>query len=126
LVLVIDDEGAVADATAMLLGTEGLDVLVANGSRQGLDEIRAHGRAPDLLICDYHLGGKETGIEAIRLVREAARHALPAILVSGDTSATIVKRSSGVDNCHLLSKPVDADELLELSARLPRAVRVSG
>jgi two-component system CheB/CheR fusion protein len=56
LVLVIDDERAVADATALLLGTEGLDVLVADGSRQDLDVIRAHGRPPDLLICDYHLG----------------------------------------------------------------------
>jgi CheY-like chemotaxis protein len=77
-----------------------------------------------LLICDYHLGGKETGIEVIRQVRESVRHALPVILVSGDTSAAIVKQSSVVDDCHLLSKPVDADDLLDLSARLlaPRGV----
>ena len=48
------------------------------------------------------------------------------ILVSGDTSAAIIKSSSGADDCHLLSKPVDADELVELSARLLRGGRASG
>ncbi|HEY9183636.1 MAG TPA: response regulator, partial [Gammaproteobacteria bacterium] len=118
LVLVIDDEGAVADATAMLLGTAGLDVLVANGAQHALDRIVAKGRGPDLVICDYHLGGRENGVDAIRLIREATRPALPAILVSGDTSAAIAKTVKGVDPCRVLNKPVDADELLDLSAQL--------
>jgi PAS domain S-box-containing protein len=118
LVLVVDDEVAVADATAMLLGTAGMDVVVATGSQQALEKILAGGRAPGLLICDYHLGRKENGIEAIRRIREATRPSLPTIVVSGDTSTGIVKTLNAVDGCHLLSKPVDAGELLELSARL--------
>lgn len=46
---------------------------------------------------------------------------LPAILVSGDTSAASVESSSGVDDSHLLSKPVDADQPLELSVCLLQA-----
>jgi signal transduction histidine kinase/CheY-like chemotaxis protein len=118
LVLVVDDEIAVADATALLLGTAGMEVLIANSSQQALDQILDRERAPDLLICDYHLGRKETGIEVIRLIREATRDTVPTILVSGDTSTAIVNMLNGLDNSHLLSKPVDADELLELSARL--------
>jgi CheY-like chemotaxis protein len=87
LVLVIDDDVAVADATAMLLGAAGLDVVVAIDVAQALRIVGDHGRLPNLLICDYHLGRNQTGIEAIRAIREAIRLNVPTILVSGDTSA---------------------------------------
>jgi two-component system, sensor histidine kinase len=119
LVLVVDDEPAVADATAMLLGVMGFDVIVAADSEQANRRLLERARTPNLLICDFHLDRGETGIDAIRAIRETAQQSVPAILVSGDTSSAMPKALQRIDGgCHLLSKPVDADELLDLVARL--------
>jgi PAS domain S-box-containing protein len=118
LVLVVDDDAAVADATGMLLRSMGLEVIVAQSSEEALEKVMKHGGSPDLLLCDYHLRGTETGVEAIRSIRASIRRELPTILISGDTSSAIAKTMSAIDNCQLLSKPVDADELLESSMRL--------
>jgi two-component system CheB/CheR fusion protein len=114
MVLVVDDDSAVAAASALLLRTEGFEVAVASGISHAVHELRRHAHAPSLLLCDYHLDGGENGVEAIRVVREAVGRAVPAILVSGDTSSAMQVAVQGVENCRLLSKPVDVEELLDL------------
>jgi CheY-like chemotaxis protein/anti-sigma regulatory factor (Ser/Thr protein kinase) len=118
LILVVDDEAAVADATAMLLGVMGFDVVVAADSQQAKERLRNAGRTPNLLLCDFHLGRGENGIDAIRAIREATQQSVPAILISGDTSSAMPEARQRIDGCHLLNKPVDADELLDLISRL--------
>jgi hypothetical protein len=51
-------------------------------------------------------------------IRATLQNDVPAILVSGDTSSAIVASTRGIEYCHLLSKPVDADDLLELTTSL--------
>ena len=120
LVLVIDDDAAVAEATAMLFVSAGLEAIVSRDLREALQKVLSTGRSPSLLVCDYHLGRAETGLEAISALRRVTEPRLAAIIVSGDTSSRIVESLSGVADCHLLSKPVDVDQLLELSMRLLR------
>jgi CheY-like chemotaxis protein len=108
LILIIDDESSVADATRMLLTVEGFEVLVAACQREALDCLSK--RTPELLIVDYHLRNGETGIEAIRGIRETSRLRIPAILVSGDTSD--VNLPSDLEDLGFLTKPVDTEELL--------------
>jgi PAS domain S-box-containing protein len=108
LILIIDDEVSVADATRMLLTLEGFKVLVATGQREALDCLS--GQTPELLIADYHLRNGETGMEAIRGIRETSRLPIPAILVSGDTSD--VNLPSDLKDVGFLTKPVDTEELL--------------
>ncbi len=122
LVLVVDDDAAVGAATAMLLKTMGLEVITATDVERAECALGQRGAPPGLVIADYHLGPGRNGLDAIAAVRAAAGYAVPAILVSGDTSAGIAERLRGVDDCHLLRKPVDADELMSLSERLVQAV----
>jgi PAS domain S-box-containing protein len=119
LVLIVDDDLAVANATSMLLGSTGLDCIVVPGAAEALKALRNRGDAPpDLMICDYHLGRGKTGLDTIAEVRGAMQRPLPVILVSGDTSASPAAAARGLDRCRLLSKPVDADELMETVAKL--------
>jgi PAS domain S-box-containing protein len=120
LVLVVDDDSAVADATALLLGTMDLEVMVAAGADHARRTLLERGVEPRLLICDYHLGTASNGVDAIAAIRGACGREIPAILVSGDTSSAIASRLEAVTRCHLLSKPVDADELMSLVERLLR------
>lgn len=108
LILIVDDEPAVLDATAMLLKLEGFDVITAASEEGALK--RSGTRPPDLLITDYHLRGGATGIGVIRSIRNQARTRIPAILVSGDTSDAIVLND--LEDISFLPKPVNTDELL--------------
>jgi CheY-like chemotaxis protein len=117
LVVVVDDDVAVARATAMLLETAGLEVVAVTGTAEALDELKSRD-APSLLICDYHIGSAETGVDAIAAIRKAAALEVPAILISGDTSQAMLETPKAMKRCHLLSKPVEADQLLTLVARL--------
>jgi CheY-like chemotaxis protein/anti-sigma regulatory factor (Ser/Thr protein kinase) len=108
LIVVVDDEPAVLEATAMFLMSEGFEVLTAASESEVVK--RLSGQTPDLLITDYHLRAQRTGVEVIRTVRDRASAEVPVILVSGDTSDAIVIKD--LENASFLTKPVNADELL--------------
>lgn len=118
LIVVIDDDEPVANATAMLLASSGFDVIVAASAEQALGTIEGAARPPGLFFCDYHLGGDQTGLDVVRIVRDATGLGLPTILVSGDTSSRVAREVKHVADCHLRSKPVNADELLQLCEQL--------
>jgi CheY-like chemotaxis protein len=107
-ILVIDDESAVLDATAILLELEGFEVLTAASEHEALECIST--RTPDLIITDYHLRGGAIGTDVIRSIRDKVSSSVPVILVSGDTSDAIVLK--GLEDISFLTKPVDTDELL--------------
>ena len=109
LVLIVDDEPAVLDATSMLLKIEGFEVLTAASETEALECVSV--RTPDLIITDYHLREGRTGVEVIRAVREHLAVCTPVILVSGDTSDAIVLND--LERTSFLTKPVNTDKLME-------------
>jgi two-component system CheB/CheR fusion protein len=120
VVLVIEDEPAVADATALFLSVCGFEVIVATDTAQALERLRLLRRAPHLVLCDFRLRRGHNGIDAIRAIRAATDRALPAILFTGDTSPAVDAALRTIDNCERLAKPVKADRLLRLVTVLSR------
>ena len=110
-ILVVDDEPAVAEATGLLLETEGFDVSIASCEREALDHVTA--ARPDIIVSDYHLRGGETGLKVVLAVRERLGASIPVVFVTGDTARSAVEQSQ-IENARLLSKPMRADELLAL------------
>jgi PAS domain S-box-containing protein len=118
-VLLVDDDTAIIDATTMLLEAVGADVHSALSAAGAMAEIEA-GTKPDILITDYRLPGA-SGVEVIRRVREAtAVEDLPAVLITGDTSAQELE-AAALDGCTVLHKPVDAQQLMTLIQKLTAA-----
>lgn len=112
LILIVDDDEEVAAATSLLLEIVGYRTLTAADAVSARE--RLAGTVPQAVICDFHLRRGETGVDAIRGIRAAARSQVPAILVTGDTSGSVAEHLEGLEGCRLLSKPVDTDELLRL------------
>lgn len=102
LVVVIDDDPLVLEATGGLLRSWGCRVVTAETYEEALSQLRESGQRPDLIICDYRLPGGATGVDAIEGLRSAFE--IPALLVSGDASSPSSKSGGGY---HLLHKPVD-------------------
>lgn len=106
--LVVDDAVEVRDAMRLLLEDVGCSVATAGSTADALR--RAAECRPDIVISDYRLRGDDNGLETVRRLR--ALHAgLPAILVTGDSTAERLRDSleAGV---LLLHKPVRPDTLI--------------
>ena len=104
LVAVIDDDALALEGTSGLLRAWGCVVVAASSEREALAKLA--GKAPDLIISDYHLQDGCTGIDAIDRLREAFGRQIPAFLISGDITQQRL-RETGVSTHHLLHKPVN-------------------
>ena len=111
LIILIEDDVSVADAWELLLEVEGYTVATAASAKEARALIQHVSEPPNLLISDFHLLDGSTGVEAVSLIREYYDAQIPAFIVSGDTSK-VVKDARLLDNCTLMSKPVDTARLL--------------
>ena len=108
LVVVIDDNPLVLEATGGLLRSWGCCVVTAESCDEALVSLAETeaGRRPDLIVCDYRLSRGLTGVDAIERLRSAFGK-IPALLVSAD--ATSPPCEVGPRAYDLLYKPVNAE-----------------
>jgi PAS domain S-box-containing protein len=118
-VLLVEDDAAVRDATRLLLRAENYVVTAVASLSEAL-AAADRGADFDVVVTDYHLGEGETGMQVIRRMRARLGESLRAVLVTGDTSSAIhdLPRDAFM---RMASKPVEADELLELLRELSPA-----
>ena len=111
-ILLVEDDPNVRNATRMLLSTEGYEVVTAASLAEALQKLRDCRRL-SLLVTDFHLADGETGVEVISRLRDESDAALKAVLITGDTSSAM-KELAHDPNLRMVSKPVQAEEFLEL------------
>jgi CheY-like chemotaxis protein len=76
-------------------------------------EAMTTGDAPvDLIIADYRLRDGVTGLEAIEALCAYLGRAVPAVIVTGDTSPSRIKEATASGH-RILHKPVTGEELHE-------------
>lgn len=123
LIILIEDDVNVANAWGLLLEGEGFRVATAASATEAGALIRHLDEPPQLLISDFHLLDGSTGVDAVSDIRSFYDQQIPAFIVSGDTSK-IVKESRLLDNCTLMSKPIDTNRLLTAARQAIRSGRV--
>jgi CheY-like chemotaxis protein len=104
LVVVIEDDPLVLEATAGLLRSWGCRVVAAESYGEAITKLSEIGQRPDLIVCDYRLPQGPTGVDAIEMLRGAFE--IPALLISADASSPQSEMRQG--GYHLLHKPVNA------------------
>ena len=94
VVLIVEDEFAIADLLEMVLTDEGYQVLTASNGRQGLERL-AKGPRPDLIISDYMMPILD-GPGMIQAMRNSeAQRDIPYILMSSMPEANVRERIGG-------------------------------
>jgi signal transduction histidine kinase len=107
-VVVVDDEIAIQDSMATLLGLWGLQVETAAGA-EAAQALCERGGPPDLMITDLRLGGDEHG--AALAERLQARYGrFPVLVISGETSSEAL-RTANEAGFALLQKPISSERL---------------
>ena len=115
-VLLVEDDPAVLSATRMLLQTEGYQVAVATTVTEALEQAKIDPGIA-LLVTDYHLREGQTGTQVIAALRRTLARPVKALLITGDTSSA-VKELSRDPSLRIVSKPINADELLTILRQL--------
>lgn len=105
-VLILDNDVAVLDGMRSAIEDWGCTVTAISSLDDGLRSLQTgNNTSPDLLLCDYHLSPEVTGVVAIRSLRQAIDIQVPAIIITGDSSAELLL---AIDHqpMTLLHKPV--------------------
>lgn len=105
VVAVVDDDPATVDAMTTLFETWGATVVGAQTLDGLMTRIGDVARYPDLIVADLRLADGDSGIRAVRRLRDELGYPVPAIIVSGDTG-TRADREARAAGLLLLGKPV--------------------
>ncbi len=117
LVVVVADDALALDGMAGLLRGWDCRVVAARSAKEALVDLTGAECSPDLIISDFHLSGRETGVKAIEELRAAFDARVPAFLVSGDVTSALLEEARR-QGYPLLHKPVDPMSLRTMLNRL--------
>lgn len=120
-VILVEDNEGVRLATETFLRFEGHETLSAPSVAEA-EKLLADLQPGDILIADYHLDGKNTGLDLLLRLRVRAGREVPGIVLSGDLPTVVRSLKAPVQNCRFLSKPVDTTALVEAIAELTAAL----
>ncbi len=91
-VLIIEDDEQVMESLQTLLHLWGYEVLLSQQPEP--ETLLAEHPELNFIISDYQLGGEKNGIELIQQFRQLAGWKIPALLITGNTSADLSEKLS--------------------------------
>lgn len=117
LVVVVDDDVEVLAAIETVLEVSGHAVVAGESLAAVERRLKSAAVAPDLVLTDYRLGARGTGLEVIEALRGRFGTRIPAIVLTGDSSYSLLEKEADETGFALLAKPVDTSQLLAAVAR---------
>ena len=111
-ILLIEDDPEVRELLALYLREEGSRPTAVCDGAEALDLMARKAVRPDVILADYNLPGGMNGVQLIAALRRQAGRAIPAVMLTGDTSAAVM-RDIAAQECVQLHKPVRLAQLRE-------------
>jgi len=106
----VDDDRVTRHLLKSILEREGFAVATAGDGEQALERARTAG-APDLILLDVWMPGM-SGLDVLARLREEGLRSRVVVMTSDDTPETLLQALRG-QALHFLSKPIDAEALVE-------------
>lgn len=121
IVVCVDNEKDILDGMHGLLSKWGARPVIASTRQEALQELQrlqsADGQLPALLLVDYHLDDKVTGLDVISALRESAGSEFPAAILTADHSVEVSELVRNAGHA-LLHKPIKPAALRALINRI--------
>ncbi len=115
-VAVVDDDPLALTSLDSLLSSWGCEVTAAASLDEALALIDPE-RPPDVLLTDYRLQGRQTGLEVVEQVTARVGYRLRSILITGDTGTDTINKARSAE-LPMLHKPVRPAKLRALLQRM--------
>lgn len=119
VILVIDDNSIVLEATKQLLEGWGTTVLQADSVESAQQQATSYPNKVDIIIADYRLRNNTTGIQAIDAFNEMSAYPAAGLLLTGDTEADRLREASS-HGLPLLHKPIKEAHLKNALSKILR------
>ncbi len=116
-ILIVEDDAAVRDVSAICLEQAGYAVVGTANALEGLAKWEEHGQRFDLLLTDMVMPGGMSGLKLAQLLKEM-KPGLKVIIVSGYSPEASDSKSPFTEVGTYLSKPIDRTTLLTTVRRL--------
>ncbi|AQT93699.1 MULTISPECIES: ATP-binding response regulator [Pseudomonas] len=113
--LVIDNEVSILESMRALLGQWGCEVVTATDQAGAL--LALQGRAPELILADYHLDHGVVGCAVVKHLREHFEQKIPAVIITADRTDQC-RRALRRLEAPLLNKPVKPGKLRAVLSQL--------
>ncbi len=107
-ILIADDDQGCRDALREIVEPAGYSTLLASSGEEALDLVR--GREVHLLLMDMYMPTL-TGLDTLRLARQM-NVTLPAILLTGDPTDTLLRQAYQAQVYSVIPKPVNKNVVL--------------
>lgn len=117
-ILVVDDDRDVLASMQTLLRAWGHTVIAAPSLEQAIAAARSHRSELEMIMTDFRLARDVTGVDVIHAVFESIGRAIPAIIITGDTSPEGINAASSSGFC-IMHKPLDPQEIQALIEAQP-------
>jgi signal transduction histidine kinase len=109
-ILVIEDDREQRIGMQMMLEGWGYRVIAAGSPEKALIAVRSAPRVPALVISDFRMPSRITGVETIALIAQIVGRRIPGIILTGDTGPDRL-REAKQSGCVLLHKPFAPERL---------------
>ncbi len=116
-ILVVEDDPLQRSSLTLLLEQAGAGVMAADTFDSALAAAQATLQAPSAILSDYRLPGGTDGLSGIQTLRGVLGRDVPAILLTGELSADLV-RAAKEAGCLVLTKPAAPNRILTTLAEL--------
>jgi two-component system CheB/CheR fusion protein len=116
-ILTIEDDPDTREFLELALKAEGYEVASTSDGPATLALLAKAVFRPDLVLADYNLPNGMSGLEIIDHIRETRGASLPAVVLTGDISTTLLGEIES-RHCAQLSKPVKSKDLAQVIRKL--------
>jgi CheY-like chemotaxis protein len=118
LILIADDEKAIAALLCTIFKDEGYHVYACHSGKAAYQAIAQ--LQPNLVILDMQMEKRWSGLEVVQHMRDTtALSSIPVIIYSADAhSLGEVRNRLAAHQCHILEKPFELNALLDMVARI--------
>ncbi|HEY7238603.1 MAG TPA: hybrid sensor histidine kinase/response regulator [Burkholderiales bacterium] len=110
VVVVVDDDIEVQEATRTLLEGWACRPIVCASSSEALRELERQGLTPEAVLADYRLAGAENGLDAIGRLYQRYGGDIPAAVVTGEINAADLKVPDSMPVV-VMQKPLRASDV---------------
>ena len=123
-ILLVEDDPAVSKLLDLFLCDEGHRVLIEKDGVDALALLARTGVVPDLILTDYNLPNKLSGLQFAAGARKLLNRDVPVIILTGDISTGTVQHVNA-QNCHYMVKPVKLNVLSQAIQSLLPEVEIN-